>query len=737
MARKKEPATVLSEQDSAQVQSLLAHFETVAQALYKSTRQAEAEAALRPISDLPESAQLSLLKELAKTSSPAAADIAVALNVFDSPKEVRKEARRTLLRLETAKIYPQWHPPISHAPAIQVGVVNPPRFWKGVVTEARDQGEVQLTLVWEQGYDYNETRTLSFLLDFWYDGIKDCTVELINKRRIQERIDEARQQLVDIPLVECSLAEGKRLIDEAYSVNEWRKREPHKDYRLNLPLIKNLLQKGLAESSDSGRTFIHTDLTDEEVVLNFLGAWSLGDYGLAYDLLSQRSPARENLDRSSWLELRRTWASEADAARLELGFVHQVEANQNSGLWLPSSSSRASQRKEVTIGWSLELNETPLSGTLKEFPMGTAINKETRRHWFWTGYTLTREANQWRIQSIADEGARVQGLQIPDLQKRIDTLSKEVEETAQKRATLDPQEFVAQLSWRLIEILHYDDALIARLPLDKKVYEEAYKHALAAANPERAMIYLTRMEERFSDPSGETLRNLGATIATVAFNERTESLDERRQKLLAQAEAFLRTSLERNDDAQGHLLVAELLLSQERNDEAETELLRGKELHPSAAIEAPIEAALGTLEMRREHINEAALHYQRVGELVPDYPGNWFNLGFALRQLGHFEQAEESYKRAIRNEPQDYRPYSELIAIAMNQDQKTKARNWAEQGVHANPQSAQLHALLASVLVEMGEQRLAQRELHLAEQLDPNNPVVNEVRRFINTPNKR
>ncbi len=459
--------------------------------------------------------------------------------------------------------------------------------------------------------------------------------------------------------------------------------------------------------------------------------------GLAYDLLSQNSRICENLAREDWIELRRKWADEARPARLELGFVHQQEHNQSSGLWLPGGGSRLAARKEIAVGWSLELNETPLSGTLREFPMGTTINKETRRHWFWTSYVMTQEGKDWRIQSITDEGAKVQGLQIPELQKRSDELSKEVEETLAQRETLHPQEFIAALSWRLIEILHYDDALIARLPLDQKLYQNAYQHALAAANPEWAMVYLERMEERFPDTSGETLRNLGATIATVAYNERNASQEERRTRLLARAEEALRTSVQRNNDAQGHLLLAELFLSQERNDEAEAELHLGKEKQPAPAIEAPIEAAFGALAMRGERINEAMLHYQRVGELIPDYPGNWFNLGFALRQLGHLDQAAESYKRAIRNEPQDFRPYSELIAIAMNQGDKQQARSIAERGIQANPELAHLRALLASVLFEMGEQRAAQHELQLAEQIDPTNPIVVEVRRSSKTTNRR
>jgi len=96
-------------------------------------------------------------------------------------KEVRKEARRALIRLEGAKIYPQWSAPIVQTPAIQVNVEHPPRFWKGYVTTSRDEGEVQLLLSWEQCYDYADARMFIFLLDYWQDGVKDIIAETGSK----------------------------------------------------------------------------------------------------------------------------------------------------------------------------------------------------------------------------------------------------------------------------------------------------------------------------------------------------------------------------------------------------------------------------------------------------------------------------------------------------------------------------------------------------------------------------
>src|SRR5579859_1585146 len=159
MSRKKEASTILSTEDNDQIQHLLERYQDIADNLHRSTKQAEAEAVLTPISTLSEAVQLAFLKALAKENTVDAADVLVAMNALSPNKEARKEARRSLIRLEASRVSPQWTPPIIHTPAVQVKVANPPRFWKGFVTLMREEGEVQLALSWEQGYDYSEARS--------------------------------------------------------------------------------------------------------------------------------------------------------------------------------------------------------------------------------------------------------------------------------------------------------------------------------------------------------------------------------------------------------------------------------------------------------------------------------------------------------------------------------------------------------------------------------------------------
>ncbi|GAC1645077.1 MAG: hypothetical protein NVS4B12_10800 [Ktedonobacteraceae bacterium] len=736
MARKNEYNTTISEEENTQLQHALEHYQEVAQHIRSSTTQEQAEAALTDITSRSEAVQMALLKVLAKEHTGDAADVLTAINAFSPNKEVRKEARRSLLRLDAAKIYSQWTPPITQAAAIQVNVSHSPRFWKGSVTQTREEGEIQLLLFWEQGYDYSEVRILGFLLDFWQEGVKDAFVDIVGKRAAEQRLAEMRAKLPAVHVVDCTLAEGKRLLEDALSVNTWRGIEPSREYRNRLPTINSLILQVDDGGEDRGHTFIHPELEDQETIVNFLGAWSLGDYGLAYDLLTEGSSIRNSLSRDEWIEQHRAWYDEAHPTRVELGFVHERERSQ-SALWLPTSTiSRTPSRKDIELGWSVEILDTPLSGTLREFPLGTAVNKDTNRHWFWTSYTVERTRDGWRIQQSTDEGANVQGLSITELQKRI----KEYEDAIEAKVNQSDEDvnvLMQELTWRVTQLLHFYDALLVKLPFDRQMYEEAYGRAVFAGNPERIVVYLERMVQRFPENKGELLRRLGSTFVGLAYNYAQQGMAERETLFILRAEATLREAIETQDTAVGHMLLGELYIGMQRNDEAEAELLKAQSMVETSEEEKAIEAGIGNIAMRRERMAEALPHYRRVAEIDPKFPGIWFNIGFANRLLGNFEEAESVYKHAIEIEPTDIRPYSELTAIYMNRPDQQLAREIISQGVRANPESAHLHALYASVLFELGETRHAQRELQEAETLDSSLEIVQTVREHMQEKTKK
>src|SRR5690348_17028760 len=99
MTRKKAIDFSVSQEDDAKVQHLLEQVHQIADTLHASTSQRQAEAALSEISSMPESTQLALLKALIKERNTDTADVLEAIHELSPNKGVRKEARRSLIRL--------------------------------------------------------------------------------------------------------------------------------------------------------------------------------------------------------------------------------------------------------------------------------------------------------------------------------------------------------------------------------------------------------------------------------------------------------------------------------------------------------------------------------------------------------------------------------------------------------------------------------------------------------------
>src|SRR6266702_142406 len=120
MSRKKEVHTHLpvSQEDEAQAEHLFEQYHHIAGDLHVSSSREQVEAALAEISSMPEATQMALLKILSKEYDTDAADVLNALHELSPNKNIRKEARRALIRLEEARVYPGWSPPTTDRFAI-------------------------------------------------------------------------------------------------------------------------------------------------------------------------------------------------------------------------------------------------------------------------------------------------------------------------------------------------------------------------------------------------------------------------------------------------------------------------------------------------------------------------------------------------------------------------------------------------------------------------------------------
>src|SRR5947207_766658 len=109
----KPKPTTISQQDTTQAQPVLEQYHQIAINLRISFSREQAGEALTEMNTMPENAQVAVVKALAKEAHVDAADVLTAVYELSPIKSVRKEARRSLIRLEEARIYPQWNVPIE------------------------------------------------------------------------------------------------------------------------------------------------------------------------------------------------------------------------------------------------------------------------------------------------------------------------------------------------------------------------------------------------------------------------------------------------------------------------------------------------------------------------------------------------------------------------------------------------------------------------------------------------
>ena len=736
--KKKTSQIPVSLEHSTQAQHILDRYHEIAENLHASNNQEQAEAALAEINNMPEGVQMALLKALSKEHHTDAADVLIAINELSPTKSMRKEARRSLIGLQGVRIYPQWSPPIDRTPAVQV-TTSPLRFWKGMVTDSRDVGEVQLAVGFEQEDNPSQVRVFVFLLDFFHDGVKDFFTRNGNKRTADTFFAEMETHLTDVETKDCSLAQARRLILEALDVNKRNGTQPHKEYRLNSSLVHQLILEapGLEEADleeevepeeeDEDTIDLH-GLNPSGVVVNFVEFWVNGEYDLAYELLSADSTLREGLSKDEWIERREAWLEEADPGELKPDYIHEREP-QESKLWLPGlvSARRSATHKEFEVGWSIELEETPLTYTLPEVPQPTAIYEETQRHWFWTSYILVQEENEWRIQSMIDEAAIALTLPIEELQKRIEKHDKFLDEYFAKhkpKATDSDktQQFLNAVVWRIMQTVYYTEALIKKLPLDFSLYGDVLSRLHSVLHYEHSLIYLEPLAQQF--PDGPRLRELAAFQRQLSNKFFDDADDERGEHFQELSEEALRKSLSLENSFDAHISLAEILIDEKEHlDEAEDHLLQAKAMVTDPADDAHIEMHLGEIAIEQKQYEDALKHFRHVADYQPDSAESFANLAMVYRMLERYEEAEDNYKRAIELEPDNEDYYYILSEMFSANKQPERAIELLEEGLINNPNSAILHMFLALRYLDTGDYRQAEIFIEKAESLDPDVPM--------------
>ena len=754
-------STPASSVDVTHLQALLEQFHAIAQALHNSEDPAQVEAALDPITSAAEAAQLALLKTLSREQNEDAADVLLALNEFSPQKEVRKEARRSLIRLQESHIYPQWKPPTKRTALLTMieeaqALYNPPRFWKGVVTKSRDVGEVSLILLFEQGEDYREVRLMGFLLDFWTEGVKDYFTSVDSKRNIERFVTNMQSQT---PTTDCSLAKGRSLIREALAIHKKFGTQPYKDFRTNQSLINKLILEApeldnepepeLEEDSDSA--LLDPAIEPKVIVTGFIEAEVNHHYKLAYAYLAKNSDLREGLPAEEWIARREQWAEEVQPGNILPGPVEELEAKK-SKLWLPNPLNRGNtaERKEISVNWSMHMDIATTDIVLPEWPKATTFYKENKRYWFWATFTLVKEEEGWRIQSMFDEGTNAQTLSISELESRIKAEEKSLQAITKHHAPTDSDasKYLIELMGHSTKATHYYDALISKLPLDEASYLSAASLSLTFGEHERVLSYLERMLELFPKRKATTLREIAAiqlemSDAYYKLEDETEELEEDEDDNVVDSElsqgdhffrlakASLEESLALDNDVTTHITLANMIIDHggedEELDEAEDHLLQAQTLTNEPGALAEIEFSLGEIELDREQYEHALRHFQQTLEFDPTYPNVWYTIGKAYQGLGNEEEALAAFNKGIEIDPTNESNYSAIATFYIQKGRVAESRAALERGLQAIPDSASLLVMLSTTYFTENPAQ-AEELLQKAESLDPDLEIVQMYR---------
>lgn len=760
----KDPSA-LSQEENALVQQQLAGYRQIAQALLRSQDPAQAENALQPITDLPEIAQLALLKALGKEKTVEAADVLLAVNTYAPIKEARKEARRALMRLEGSRRYPQWTPPqVASEPASEEAAISGPiRFWKGQYTDSRAMGECQLMLFWEQGEGFKEVRTFGFLLEFWHEGIKDFFTEVSTKRQIEKRIDNLRSQLGGIKLIGCDLEEARQLVEEALAVNKAHGTRPHRDYTRNLPLIRQLLldEAELAEGNEEALTpegsrpmpasitpfnqgtnlmeqLMSIMLNPEETVAGFLDRWLQGDYEAAYTALASDSPLREGLSSEEWVAQRRAWAEQAQPSQGRSDIAYKLdeseevdEDEEEEETVVPSEPTADTAPAEVEAFWSLALTNSEANNTPKELPRATAIYKGTGRHWFWTKYTLVREGNEWLIHDMIDAGAAALQLPTEELQEQlteiamlaaerlnliegvdddeIEDLDEEVEENAEEVATeeIDIVETDDDDDDDDLDDLEFDELaehFEEMMLITKRAMH--YTDALIAQTPEDASLY----EMGYDQASAIQENERAAAYIELQAERFPEQRGEALRKL-AIAQINIAHTYEENKDAERamqFIVEAEKALrgSLTIDDTPLSKILLAETLliqeKDSAGTEQLLQEALG-----QEGIDEKEITLAEAA------------LGKVLQERHDFKNALQHYQRAAEINPDFPGIWFNIGFMQRQLGQFEEAEESYERSIDESPAETGAYVELAAIYSDRGEYTEAEQLLDEGLEINP------------------
>ncbi len=122
---------------------------------------------------------------------------------------------------------------------------------------------------------------------------------------------------------------------------------------------------------------------------------------------------------------------------------------------------------------------------------------------------------------------------------------------------------------------------------------------------------------------------------------------------------------------------------------------------------------------RREYEKAMRLNWQSTRPLARVTYESCIGLGLIARRQGHFDEAVDYFRKAIRVSPHDSRAYDAMGAVYFPRGEYARAAEYFRQAVRENPNDVSGRFYLGTCWMKLGRFREAAEEFRAAREVDP------------------
>ncbi|HCI82328.1 MAG TPA: hypothetical protein DHW02_21850 [Ktedonobacter sp.] len=660
--------------NEAQIQEQLAHYTDIAQQLYSSQSYQQAEEAIAPINEMTEEDQLTFLNALSRERNSDAASVLLAINTLTQQKQVRKEARRALIRLESMNIYSQWEPPQMPSLIESLNMLSPELTGiNGIDTFIPTPDDIEDTD--EEDFE-----------DFEDEDLDDTFISEFIKEWGNQNYEEA----YDLLAVNSPLRSG--LDKDAWVAlrQQWAEQAKPEGVKVTVG-YRYETEEELENAPD----------TEDESTQELDAFWSLVYQETPLDSSLPELPQASlsyPLTGRHWF-----WASYTLTQDDEGGefFIHHLTDK---------------------VAESLQFSDDELNKRIDE------IADELKTLPVFKLFAALEGTDEDTDESDEDEDIEDEELGDEEADEDEDEDEEDWDED-EDAGTMEEQ--LEEAFWFSLQATYYAEALIAHHPQELSNYERAFPKAAAIQDDERFAAYAALITKNIPEERNTGLQ-LQASVWFKMFNAVIDEEEEQNTQLAERTEQVLRESLAVNKNASDYTSLAQFLVARdERLDEAEQLYQQALAVAEDSETRAIIESGFADIAHSRQDPQDALVHLQRAAELDPNQENIWYKLGDTYQELDQTKRAEESFIRSTEVEPENENGFAALASLWTEQGKTKETIKLLEKGLDSNPDSATLRGLMAIQYIDQHQYQKADQLLQEAEELDPDAEIIQLARQVL------